>query len=94
MIRRGAVTRDGRGEVVTGVVMMLIGENSRLVAQRVKTKLDEIQKTLPPGVTIDTYYDRTELVRKTIKTVAKNLTEGAILVVAVLMLMLGNLRGG
>jgi cobalt-zinc-cadmium resistance protein CzcA len=94
MVRQGAVTRDGRGEAVTGVVMMLIGENSRAVATRVKEKLAEIRKSLPPGVTIDTYYDRTELVRKTIKTVGKNLTEGAVLVVAVLLLLLGNLRGG
>ncbi len=94
MIRQGAVTRDGRGEVVTGVVMMLIGENSRAVAQRVRQKIQEIQKTLPPGVTIDTYYDRTDLVRKTIHTVTRNLSEGALLVIAVLLLILGNLRGG
>jgi len=94
MIRQGAATRDGRGDVVTGVVMMLIGENSRLVAQHVRQKLQDIQKTLPPGVTIDTYYDRTELVNRTIKTVSKNLTEGAILVIAVLLLILGNLRAG
>src|SRR5579883_3469502 len=59
MLRQGAATRDGRGEVVTGVVMMLIGENSRVVANQVDRKLNEIQKTLPAGVTIDTYYDRT-----------------------------------
>ena len=93
-VRQGAVTRDGRGEVVTGVVMMLIGDNSRVVAQRVKEKLEEIQKSLPPGVTIDTYYDRTELVQRTIKTVTKNLVEGGVLVVVVLFLMLGNLRAG
>jgi cobalt-zinc-cadmium resistance protein CzcA len=94
MVRQGAVTRDGRGEVVTGVVMMLIGENSRAVAARVHEKIGEIQKSLPPGVTVDTYYDRTELVRKTIHTVEKNLTEGALLVIAVLLLLLGNVRGG
>lgn len=93
-VRQGVVTRDGRGEIVTGVVMMLVGENSRLVAQRVREKLDEIQKSLPPGVTVDTYYDRTDLVRKTIRTVTKNLTEGGLLVIAVLLLLLGNLRGG
>lgn len=92
MIRQGAATRDGRGEVVTGVVMMLMGENSRVVAQRVSERLHEIQKTLPPGVTIDSYYDRTSLVRKTIATVRNNLIEGALLVIAVLLLMLGNLR--
>ena len=93
-VRQGAVTRDGRGEIVTGVVMMLIGENSRTVAQRVKSKLEEINKSLPPGVMIDSYYDRTDLVRRAIDTVARNLTEGGILVIAVLLLLLGNLRGG
>ncbi|MCL4245788.1 MAG: CusA/CzcA family heavy metal efflux RND transporter, partial [Candidatus Dadabacteria bacterium] len=94
MVRQGAVTRDGRGEVVTGVVMMLIGENSRTVVNHVKEKIEEIKVSLPPGVEIDTYYDRTDLVRKTINTVAKNLTEGAILVIAVLFILLGNLRAG
>ncbi len=92
MIRQGAATRDGRGEVVTGVVMMLIGENSRVVAQRAAAKLEEIQRTLPAGVVIDTYYDRTDLVRNTIRTVEKNLTEGALLVVVILLLLVGNLR--
>lgn len=94
MIRQGAVTRDGRGEAVTGIVMMLIGANSREVARSVDSRIGEIRKTLPLGVTIETYYDRTELVNRTIKTVVKNLSEGAILVVAVLLLLLGNLRGG
>lgn len=92
MIRQGAATRDGRGEVVTGVVMMLMGENSRVVAQRVGEKLKEIQSTLPKGIVIDSYYDRTSLVQKTIETVERNLTEGAILVIVVLLLLLGNLR--
>ena len=94
MVRQGAATRDGKGEIVTGVVMMLIGENSREVVNRVKEKIEEIKKSLPPGVTIDTYYDRTELVRKTIKTVTKNLTEGALLVIIILFLLLGNFRAG
>lgn len=93
-VRQGAVTRDGKGEVVTGVVMMLIGANARVVAQHVKEELAEIQKTLPPGVQIDSYYDRTDLVRKTIGTVSKNLIEGGLLVIAVLLLVLGNVRGG
>jgi heavy metal efflux system protein len=93
-VRQGAVTRDGRGEVVTGVVMMLMGENARVVADRVKTELDVIKNSLPKGVTVETYYDRTDLVRKTIGTVSKNLLEGGILVIAVLLLMLGNVRGG
>ncbi|RMH17275.1 MAG: efflux RND transporter permease subunit [Acidobacteria bacterium] len=94
MIRQGAVTRDGRGEAVVGIVMMLIGENSRVVVDRVKEKIAQIEKTLPPGVTIDPFYDRTELVRRTIRTVAKNLAEGGLLVILVLLLLLGNLRGG
>ena len=93
-VRQGAVTRDGRGEVVTGVVMMLMGENARVVADRVKAELEVIKGSLPKGVTVDAYYDRTDLVRRTINTVAKNLVEGGILVVAVLLLMLGNVRGG
>lgn len=94
MVRQGAVTRDGRGEAVTGVVMMLIGENSRVVVDRVKQKVAEIEKSLPPGVTIDAYYDRTDLVRKTIRTVATNLGEGALFVIVVLFVLLGNLRAG
>jgi len=93
-VRQGAVTRDGRGEVVTGVVMMLMGENARVVADRVKAELEVIKGSLPEGVTVDSYYDRTDLVRKTINTVARNLVEGGVLVVAVLLLMLGNVRGG
>jgi cobalt-zinc-cadmium resistance protein CzcA len=93
-VRQGAVTRDGRGEVVTGVVMMLMGENARVVADRVKAELEVIKTSLPTGVTVDSYYDRTDLVRRTINTVATNLVEGGILVVAVLLLMLGNVRGG
>lgn len=93
-IRQGAVTRDGRGEVVTGVVMMLYGENSRVVARRVDEAIKEIQQTLPPGVTIDPYYDRTLLVDRTIRTVIKNLSEGGLLVILVLLLLLGSLRAG
>lgn len=94
MLRQGAVTRDGRGEAVVGIVMMLMGENPRVVVDRVKSKLAEIAEHLPEGVTIDPFYDRTDLVRRTIHTVAKNLTEGGLLVVVVLLLLLGNLRGG
>jgi len=92
MLRQGAATRDGRGEAVTGVVMMLIGENSRVVSKHVSERLEEIQKTLPAGVKVDPYYDRTYLVQKTIKTVEKNLGEGALLVVVILLLLLGNFR--
>ena len=94
LIRQGAVTRDGRGEAVVGIVMMLMGENSRSVVERVKAKIDQVRGTLPEGVTIDTFYDRTELVQRTIRTVAKNLLEGGLLVVLVLLLLLGDLRGG
>lgn len=77
MIRQGAVTRDGRGEAVIGIVMMLMGENARVVSRRVHEKIEALQPSLPKGVTIDTFYDRTELVDRTIRTVAKNLAEGA-----------------
>ncbi|MBL4845943.1 MAG: efflux RND transporter permease subunit [Planctomycetes bacterium] len=94
MIRQGAVTRDGDREAVVGIVMMLMGANSRTVSQDVHAKIEQIQKTLPPGVTIDTFYDRTELVDRTIRTVGMNLVEGGVLVVIVLLLLLGSLRGG
>ncbi len=94
MIRQGAVTRDGRGEAVVGIVMMLMGENSRAVVKRVKDKIAKLEKTLPKGVTIEPFYDRTELVNHTIKTVAKNLIEGGLLVIVVLLLLLGSIRGG
>jgi len=94
LLRQGAVTRDGRGEAVVGIVMMLMGANSRTVAADVHAKIAEIQRTLPAGVTIDTFYDRTELVDRTIRTVARNLLEGGLLVVVVLLFFLGSLRGG
>lgn len=94
MVRQGAVSRDGRGEAVTGIVMMLMGENPRAVVSRVTKKIEEVKKTLPKGVVLDTFYDRTDLVGKTIKTATWNLTEGAILVVIVLLLLLGSFRGG
>ncbi len=80
MLRQGAVTRDGKGETVAGIVMLLIGENSRTVVDRVKAKIEEITPTSPKGVQIVPYYDRAELIRRTIDTVAHNLAEGAILV--------------
>jgi cobalt-zinc-cadmium resistance protein CzcA len=94
MIRQGAVTRDGRGEAVVGIVMMLMGANSRTVAEDVHARIGEIRKTLPEGVVIDTFYNRTELVDRTIRTVITNLAEGGLLVLVVLLLLLGNLRGG
>lgn len=94
MIRQGAVTRDGRGEVVTASVMMLMGANAGEVAGAVQKKLDALALGLPPGVTISTYYDRSELVERTIRTVATNLIEGGVMVIVVLLLLLGNVRGG
>ena len=94
MIRAGLVTRDGEGEVVTGLVMMLIGENSRRVVGHVKEAVAKLQSSLPPGVTIEPLYDRTHLIDQTLHTVEKNLTEGGTLVVVILLLMLGNVRGG
>jgi cobalt-zinc-cadmium resistance protein CzcA len=93
-LRRGAATVNGEGEVVVGTALMLMGENSRVVTQRVKERLAEVQKTLPPGVTIEPYYDRSELVDRTIGTAARNLGEGALLVVAVLFFLLGSMRAG
>ena len=90
-LRTGAATENGR-EVVLGTVFMLIGENSRKVSQAVAQRLDEINRTLPPGVVAQTVYDRTILVDKAIDTVKKNLIEGALLVVAILFLFLGNIR--
>lgn len=90
-VRTGSATYNG-SEAVLGSVMMLAGENSRLVAKRVNRQLDEIRKQLPEGVEILTVYDRTVLVERTIATVEKNLFEGAILVVVVLLWLLGNWR--
>ena len=90
-LRTGAATENGR-EVVLGTVFMLIGENSRSVSQAVAKKLGEINRSLPEGVVAVTVYDRTNLVEKAIATVKKNLFEGALLVVAVLFLFLGNIR--
>jgi cobalt-zinc-cadmium resistance protein CzcA len=92
--RQGAVTRDARGEIVTGTVLMLAGANGREVVQGVRDKLREITPALPHGVEIDVFYDRAELVERTIRTVAKNLAEGALFVIGVLFLLLGSLRGG
>ena len=90
-LRTGAATLNGR-EVVLGTAMLLIGANSRTVAQRVAAKLKEIEKSLPKGVIAHTVYDRTHLVEATIATVRTNLVEGAILVIVVLFLILGNIR--
>jgi cobalt-zinc-cadmium resistance protein CzcA len=90
-LRTGAATENGR-EVVLGTVFMLIGENSRTVSQAVENRLQEVNRTLPAGVVAQTVYNRTILVDKAIDTVKKNLIEGALLVIAVLFLFLGNIR--
>jgi cobalt-zinc-cadmium resistance protein CzcA len=90
-LRTGAASVDG-AETVLGTAMLLIGENSRAVAQRVSAKLREIAKSLPEGVVARAVYDRTHLVEATIETVQKNLLEGALLVIAILFLILGNMR--
>ncbi|MEP3856615.1 MAG: CusA/CzcA family heavy metal efflux RND transporter [Porticoccus sp.] len=90
-LRTGAATRDGV-ETVLGTAMMLVGENSREVAQAVASKLEEVKLTLPAGVRLEAVYDRTTLVDKAVATVEKNLLEGALLVIVVLFLLLGNLR--
>ncbi len=92
-VRQGAVTADGKGEIVCGIAMMLKGENTRAVAQRVRERVESIRPSLPKGVELIPFYDRTELVDRTIATVIKNLVEGALIVVFVLVLLLGNWRG-
>ena len=92
MPRQGAVTRDGRGESVAGMVIMLKGENGKDLADRVKARIDEIQKTLPAGLSIRPFYDQTEVIDRTAHTVRKNLLEGSLLVVGVLLLFLRDVR--
>ncbi|HYG05750.1 MAG TPA: CusA/CzcA family heavy metal efflux RND transporter [Stenotrophomonas sp.] len=89
--RRGVATRNGH-EAVLGTALMIAGGNSRTVAQAAGERLKVVAKSLPPGIVVEPVIDRSELVNATIKTVAKNLTEGALLVIAVLFLMLGNFR--
>tara|TARA_R110002096_G_scaffold77896_12_gene183514 strand:+ start:8466 stop:11537 length:3072 start_codon:yes stop_codon:yes gene_type:complete len=93
-IRRGAVTADGEGEVVLGLGFMLMGENSHEVTARLSARLDEIRKTLPQGVKATPVYTRTTLVDDVLRTVRTNLLEGALLVIAILFIFLGNLRAG
>jgi cobalt-zinc-cadmium resistance protein CzcA len=92
VLRRGAVTADGKGEAVLGLGFLLMGENSHVVTRALKAKIAEIKKTLPPGVVIEEVYDRTELVDHVIDTARRNLFEGGLLVIAVLFLFLGNFR--
>lgn len=92
--RYGAMTSNGEGETVGGIVMMLKGANSAEVIERVQTRIEQIQQSLPEGTTIDPFIDRSKLVNKTIKTVSTNLIEGGLIVVFILVLLLGNLRAG
>lgn len=92
--RFGAMTFNNEGEVVGAIVLMLKGENSSAVVERVKQRITQIEKTLPEGLEIDAFLDRSRLVDRAIGTVEKNLIEGALIVIAVLVLFLGNLRAG
>jgi cobalt-zinc-cadmium resistance protein CzcA len=93
-VRYGAMTYNGEVDAVGGVVMMLKGANSADVVSRIKDKMSTIQKSLPKDVVIEPYLDRTDLVNRAISTVEKNLIEGALIVIFVLVLFLGNLRAG
>ena len=93
-IRRGAVTAGGNGEVVLGLGFMLMGENSKKVTEELKERLETIRESIPDDVVLETVYDRTELVTEVISTVRANLIAGALLVIVVLFLLLGNLRAG
>jgi cobalt-zinc-cadmium resistance protein CzcA len=93
-LRYGAVSHNGEGEIVLGIVMMLKGENAAQVIRRVKERIEQIRSSLPEGVTITTFLDRENLVNRTIRTVRNNLIEGALIVIFVLVLLVGNLRAG
>ncbi|RXK86221.1 CusA/CzcA family heavy metal efflux RND transporter [Filimonas effusa] len=93
-VRYGAMTRNGEGEVVGGIIMMLKGANSADVVKRVKERLELIKRSLPEDVTIEPYLDRTSLVNRAISTVERNLLEGALIVIFVLVMFLGNIRAG
>lgn len=90
--RYGAVTENGQGEAVEGIILTLKGANARQVVQSVRAQIDEIQKTLPEGITIEPFYDRGDLVNRAIQTVSKSLFEAIVLVLILLLLFLGNLR--
>ncbi len=91
-IRQGAATKNGKGEVVTGLAMMIKGQNSREIIQKVKDKVIEIENILPKGIKLVPFYDQTDLVNQTVNTVKNNLLEGGFLVIAILLFMLGNIR--
>jgi heavy metal efflux system protein len=93
-LRRGAASQDGQGEVSVGVTLMLLDENSRIVTDAIKAKLAALQPFLPEGTRIEPFYDRSELVNRTTRTIGVNLLEGALLVIFVLFVLLGDLRAG
>lgn len=93
-VRYGAFTKNGQGEAVGGMILMLKGANTNKVIARVKERITEIQKSLPEGVRIEPFIDRSALIKKTTKTVSTNLLEGALIVIFVLVFLLGNWRGG
>ncbi len=92
-LRQGAVTQDGGGEVVTGIVMMLRGGNGREVIRAIEARIEEVNRGLPEGVAIEKYYDQSDLVARTTGTVTTNLVEGGFFVIVVLLLLLGEIRG-
>ncbi|RKD92338.1 efflux RND transporter permease subunit [Mangrovibacterium diazotrophicum] len=92
-IRQGGVTRDGKGEVVTGIVMMLRGGNGREVISDIEAKIESINKNLPEGVQVEKFYDQSDLINRTTGTIKTNLMEGGFLVIVVLLLLLGEISG-
>jgi cobalt-zinc-cadmium resistance protein CzcA len=92
-LRQGAVTQDGNGEIVTGIVMMLRGANGREVINDMDAKIDEVNKSLPEGVRIEKFYDQSDLIDRTTDTIITNLVEGGFFVIAVLLLLLGEITG-
>jgi cobalt-zinc-cadmium resistance protein CzcA len=92
LARQGAVTRDGAGETIAGMVIMLKGENGKAVAERIKQKLEDLRPSLPAGVSVKPFYDQTEVIDRTTQTVRRNLLEGGALVVIILFLFLRNAR--
>ncbi|WP_452219223.1 CusA/CzcA family heavy metal efflux RND transporter [Lacinutrix undariae] len=93
-VRYGALTKDGKGEAVGGMILMLKGANTNVVIEKVKERIVQIQKSLPEGVTIKPFLDRSALIKKTTGTITSNLLEGGLIVIFVLVLLLGNWRGG
>ncbi|MFO8087748.1 MAG: CusA/CzcA family heavy metal efflux RND transporter [Bacteroidales bacterium] len=92
-IRQGSVTKDGEGEVVTGIVMMLRGGNGRDVISRMEERIESVNKSLPEGVSIEKFYDQSDLIERTTSTISTNLIEGGLLVIVVLLLLLGEITG-